>query len=68
MNNRVEMKSIGFFGIGLMGKPMASNLLKAGYQLTVWNRTKEKAESLRSMGAIVAENSTEAAQDRKSVV
>lgn len=62
MNNRVEMKSIGFFGIGLMGKPMASNLLKAGYQLTVWNRTKEKAESLRSMGAIVAENSTEAAQ------
>ena len=63
MKNQVEVKiNIGFIGIGLMGKPMAINLLKAGYQLTIWNRTKEKAESLRSMGAIVAENLNEVAK------
>ncbi len=33
---------IGFIGLGLMGKPMATNLIKAGYSLTVWNRTFQK--------------------------
>lgn len=60
-NQKVEMH-IGFVGIGLMGKPMASNLIKAGYKVTVWNRTKHKAESLRSLGAKVAENVSEAVQ------
>lgn len=62
MNNQKEKLSIGFLGIGLMGKPMASNLIKAGYKVTVWNRTKQKAESLQSVGANIAENATEAAQ------
>ena len=37
-------KKIGFIGIGLMGLPMAKNILKAGYNLKVFNRTKSKAE------------------------
>jgi 3-hydroxyisobutyrate dehydrogenase-like beta-hydroxyacid dehydrogenase len=41
---------ISFLGIGLMGRPMAINLIRAGYQLTVWNRTASKAADLISMG------------------
>lgn len=54
--------SIAFFGIGLMGKPMATNLLKAGYSVTVWNRTTAKAEALQSAGATIAKTLAEAAQ------
>ncbi|KAM7480569.1 hypothetical protein LguiA_028782 [Lonicera macranthoides] len=42
---------IGFLGLGIMGSPMAHNLLKAGYDVTVWNRTKSKCEPLISLGA-----------------
>jgi 3-hydroxyisobutyrate dehydrogenase-like beta-hydroxyacid dehydrogenase len=45
------MKRIGFIGIGLMGQHMARRLLDAGYPLTVWNRTAEKANSLLAAGA-----------------
>ena len=34
---------IAFLGLGAMGRPMAANLLKAGYPLTVWNRTASRA-------------------------
>ncbi|XP_009792478.1 glyoxylate/succinic semialdehyde reductase 2, chloroplastic-like [Nicotiana tabacum] len=43
--------SIGFLGLGIMGSPMAQNLIKAGRAVTVWNRTKSKCEPLISMGA-----------------
>ncbi|MGN0172865.1 MAG: NAD(P)-dependent oxidoreductase [Acutalibacteraceae bacterium] len=42
---------IGFIGIGIMGEPMAENLIKAGYSLNVFSRKKEKAEKLISLGA-----------------
>lgn len=42
---------IGFIGTGVMGKEMAKNLIKAGYKLFVYNRTKEKAEELIEKGA-----------------
>jgi len=45
------IKKIGFIGIGLMGLPMAKNLLKAGYNLKAFNRTKSKAEPLKEYGA-----------------
>jgi 2-hydroxy-3-oxopropionate reductase len=45
------MKTIGFIGLGLMGKPMAINLLKKGYELKVWNRTISKCNSLKKYGA-----------------
>ncbi len=45
---------IGFMGLGIMGVPMAANLLKAGYPLTVYNRSPAKAEPLVRQGAILA--------------
>jgi 3-hydroxyisobutyrate dehydrogenase-like beta-hydroxyacid dehydrogenase len=48
------MKNIGFIGLGTMGKPMALNLLKKGYTVTVYNRTASKAEELISLGADMA--------------
>src|SRR5688572_2319966 len=43
-----------FLGTGIMGAPMAANLMKAGFEVTVWNRTKGKTEPLRAQGARVA--------------
>jgi 2-hydroxy-3-oxopropionate reductase len=48
-----KMPRLAFLGIGLMGKPMASRLLNAGYALSVWNRNRAKAEVLLSLGAEV---------------
>ena len=47
--------SIGFIGMGHMGSHMAQRLLDAGYQLTVYDRTKEKAQELGKRGALVAQ-------------
>jgi 2-hydroxy-3-oxopropionate reductase len=52
--NHKEKPEIAFLGIGLMGLPMARNLLKQGYSVHAWNRTKSKAEALQEFGAIVA--------------
>jgi 3-hydroxyisobutyrate dehydrogenase-like beta-hydroxyacid dehydrogenase len=43
--------AVGFIGLGLMGKPMARNLLKAGFPLAVWNRTKSRGDDLVREGA-----------------
>jgi 2-hydroxy-3-oxopropionate reductase len=43
--------TVGFIGLGLMGKPMARNLLRAGFPLVVWNRTQERADELVREGA-----------------
>ncbi len=58
------MKNIGFVGLGIMGKPMALNLLKAGFNVTAYNRTKEKVKAIIDAGGkdgktpkAVAENS-----------
>lgn len=48
------MQKVGFIGLGLMGGPMAANVARAGYPLTVYNRTVAKAEALRELGAQVA--------------
>lgn len=48
------MGSIGFVGLGIMGSGMAANLLAAGHQVTVWNRTREKTGPLSAEGAAVA--------------
>jgi 3-hydroxyisobutyrate dehydrogenase len=47
---------IGFIGTGVMGTPMAKNLLKSNISLVVWNRTKSKLKPLLDMGAVQAEN------------
>ena len=46
--------AVGYIGLGLMGKPMARNLLRAGFPLTVWNRTVARTEDLAAEGARVA--------------
>ena len=48
------MERVGVAGLGTMGAAMAANLLRAGFPLTVWNRTAERAEPLRAAGAAVA--------------
>jgi 3-hydroxyisobutyrate dehydrogenase len=50
---------IGFAGLGLMGRPMALNLLRAGAELIVWNRTAIHAEALVAHGATVARDVAE---------
>jgi 3-hydroxyisobutyrate dehydrogenase-like beta-hydroxyacid dehydrogenase len=52
---------VGLIGLGLMGRPMGLNLLKAGYSLTVWNRTPSRAESLVAAGAKLAGSPREVA-------
>jgi 3-hydroxyisobutyrate dehydrogenase-like beta-hydroxyacid dehydrogenase len=54
-------KKVGLIGLGLMGRPMGLNLLKAGHSLTVWNRTASRAESLVAAGAKLAASPREAA-------
>lgn len=46
----------GFVGLGIMGSAMAANLLKAGFQVTVWNRTSDKCSSLEALGAVIAKS------------
>ena len=50
------MKKIGFIGIGLMGLPMAKNILKSGYKLTAFNRSPNKADLLKEFGAEIAKS------------
>ncbi|NGQ97377.1 NAD(P)-dependent oxidoreductase [Brevibacillus sp. SYP-B805] len=50
---------IGWIGLGHMGNPMAANLLKAGHEVTVWNRSREKAEPLLQQGARMADRPAE---------
>lgn len=58
---------IGYIGLGTMGGAMAENLIKAGYRLTVYNRTVSKAERFVVLGAQLAESSAEVAR-RSEVV
>src|SRR5882762_182481 len=57
------IKTISYLGLGTMGGGMASNLLKAGYKLTVWNRSAEKCKPFARKGARLAENPADAVGD-----
>ena len=54
--------TVGFIGLGIMGRPMALNLLRAGYPLVVHNRTREKEEGIVSEGAESAPSPREVAE------
>jgi 3-hydroxyisobutyrate dehydrogenase-like beta-hydroxyacid dehydrogenase len=62
------IKKISYLGLGTMGSGLASNLLKAGYELTVWNRSPEKCEPFARKGARVAETPADAARDVDLVI
>jgi 3-hydroxyisobutyrate dehydrogenase-like beta-hydroxyacid dehydrogenase len=59
---------IGFIGLGMMGSGMARNLIKAGHTVTVFNRTRSRAEELQQTGAIVARNPAEAASGAEVLI
>jgi 3-hydroxyisobutyrate dehydrogenase-like beta-hydroxyacid dehydrogenase len=60
--------TLAFLGIGLMGKPMATRLTRAGYPLRVWNRSPAKADALRETGAQPCATLQEAVQDAAIVM
>ena len=61
-------KRVGFIGTGIMGRPMARNLLNAGYPLTVHNRTESKARELLSQGAVWAATPSDVAANSDVVI
>ena len=62
------IKKIGFLGIGLMGLPMAKNILKARYSLKAFNRSQNKAEVLKEFGAEITILIDEAVKDSDIVI
>src|ERR1700726_4573047 len=62
------IKTIAYLGLGTMGSGMASNLLKASYQLTVWDRTAAKCEPFARKGARVAKTPADAVGDADLVM
>jgi 3-hydroxyisobutyrate dehydrogenase-like beta-hydroxyacid dehydrogenase len=59
---------VGFIGLGGMGIAMAGNLIKSGHTVTVFNRTRSRADQLRGDGARVAETAAQAAKDCEAVI
>ncbi len=59
---------IAFLGIGLMGFPMARNLLRAGFDVTAWNRSPDKAKALKPFGGKVGLSPAEAVRDANVVI
>ena len=62
------MKNIGFIGLGIMGKPMAKNLLKAGYSLTVYDINDVPVKELVEAGAKAATSSKEVAAQNEIII
>jgi 3-hydroxyisobutyrate dehydrogenase len=62
------IKHIGYLGMGIMGSAMATNLLKAGYQVTVWNRTLSKCDPMVQLGAKTAPSPKAMAQLKPDVI
>lgn len=62
------MLKIGFIGMGIMGQPMAANLLSAGFSLVVFNRTMSKCQPLAARGAVVAGSPRDLAEQSDVVI
>ena len=62
------MKKIGFIGIGIMGQSMVRNLMKAGYEVAVYNRTKSKADAVVAEGALWCDSAAQCAAGRDAVI
>ncbi len=63
-----ELKKIGFIGTGIMGAAMAGHLMDAGFEVSVYNRTKSKAEKLIERGARWCETAGECAKNQDVVI
>lgn len=62
------MKKIGFIGVGIMGKSMVRNLRKAGFEVSIYTRTREKAEDVIAEGAIWCENVAQCVKEKDTVI
>lgn len=62
------MKKIGFIGVGIMGKSMVRNLMKAGFEVGIYTRTREKAEDVILEGAIWYPDPASCARDKDCVI
>jgi 3-hydroxyisobutyrate dehydrogenase len=60
--------TVGFLGLGVMGRPMALNLARGGTELVVWNRTPERCEPVREAGAQVAATPAEVVERAEVVL
>lgn len=63
-----DQAQIAFLGTGLMGGPMARNLLKAGFQVRAWNRTAEKVAPLAADGAVICQTAAEAVSSADVII
>jgi 3-hydroxyisobutyrate dehydrogenase-like beta-hydroxyacid dehydrogenase len=68
MTTIIDKPSIGFIGLGNMGNPMAANLLKAGYRVSVFDLESSKTVNLVSLGASLAESITQLGQQSQVVI
>ena len=64
----IEVKKVGFVGLGIMGKPMARNLLKAGFELNVHSRSRPPVDELVSEGATAADSPSACASGMDAIV
>ena len=62
------MRSVGFIGVGIMGKSMVRNLMKAGFELHIYARSKSKVEDVISEGAVYHDSIAECAAGRDAVI
>ena len=62
------MKTIGFIGVGIMGKSMVRNLMKAGYEVHIFARTREKAEDVIAEGAVFHDSIADCVKERDAVI
>src|ERR1700729_3272233 len=67
-SDRLMAEPVAVLGTGIMGAPMARNLLKAGFQVRVWNRTPDKARALAAEGADPAETPADAVREAAFVI
>ena len=64
----LKKEKIGFIGLGIMGLPMASNLIKDGFNLVVYNRTLSKCSQLEEKGAVVVQTPADVAKNAKMII
>ncbi len=62
------MKKIGIIGLGMLGNAVALHLVDSGYEVTAYNRTKEKSEELKEKGATIVESPKEVAKNSELVI
>ena len=63
-----KIQKVGFIGIGIMGKSMVRNLMKAGFEVAVYTRTKAKAEDVIAEGAVWCDDVRTCASGRDAVI